>query len=181
MKNEKNNNYNWLIIACIAGFCVFLFLTFISIKLVITPFNKLKGNNIINKANTIIDDITEEIQEEKARIKDNDLDEKEEEVIDRAIERITGENNKANTYNRILEKYFGTNDGEDVKELIDQVIIKMKKNKEHTIKIIYKDITTSDAIELINLKKIIEDQNKYEVLLDYDNNGYINQITILDY
>ena len=59
--------------------------------------------------------------------------------------------------------------------------MKMKKNKDHTIKVIYKDITTSDAIELINLKKIIEDQNKYEVILDYDNNGYINQVTILDY
>ena len=57
----------------------------------------------------------------------------------------------------------------------------MKKNKDHTIKVIYKDITTSDAIELINLKKIIEDQNKYEVILDYDNNEYINQVTILDY
>lgn len=177
----KKNNYNWLIIACIAGFCVFLFLTFISIKLVITPFNKLKGNNIINKANTIIEGITEEIQEENEKIKDKDLDEDEEEIIDRAIQRITGENNKANTYNRVLEKYFGTNEGKEIKELIDQVIMKMKKNKEHTIKVIYKDITTSDAIELINLKKIIEDQNKYEVILDYDNNGYINQITIIDY
>ena len=181
MKKEKNNNYNWLIIACIAGFCMFLLLTFISIKLIIRPFNKFKSYNVLDKATTIIDDITEEIQEEKEKIKDKDLDEKEEEVLDRAIERITGENNKANTYNRVLEKYFGTNEGKEIKELIDQVIMKMKKNKDHTIKVIYKDITTSDAIELINLKKIIEDQNKYEVILDYDNNGYINQVTIIDY
>ncbi len=57
----------------------------------------------------------------------------------------------------------------------------MKKEKEHVINVTYKETTTHDTNELISLKKAFEDNSKYEVIMDYNEKGYITKITITDY
>ena len=85
---------------------------------------------------------------------------------------------KKDEYNDDLEKYVGTQDGADVKKLFDETIMKLKKDKTHTITVTYDTTITSDTTELTNLKQQIDDTKQYEVSMDYDDSGYINAITI---
>lgn len=84
-------------------------------------------------------------------------------------------------FNFNLESYSGTEYGSLVIKLLDKVIIKIKKNSNHTITVVYNDITTSNPDEITTLKKQFDSNIQYEVSMDYDSNGYINKITISNY
>jgi len=84
-------------------------------------------------------------------------------------------------FNLELEDYNGSKYGYDVKELLDEVVLKLKKNTEHSITLIYENTSMTNTNDIINLKKQIDDESEYEIVLDYDKNGYINKITISKY
>ena len=187
VKQEKKNDYTWLIIACIGGFLVFIILTFITLNIFLIPYNvieKVSKNpeQLLEETETILDRATEKIFDEDNE-KNDETENETEKSLDKVIDAITGEvkRDRIDDYNESLEDYFGTNEGIDVKELIDEVVIKMKKNKDHIIKVTYKEKTTSEINELISLKKAFKDENRYEVIMDYNNDGYIYKITITDY
>ena len=48
------------------------------------------------------------------------------------------------------------------------------------ITVIYKDKETTDPDTIVEIKHSLNDRNKYEVKLDYDNDGYVNKITLED-
>ena len=187
VKQEKKNDYTWLIIACIGGFLVFIILTFITLNIFLIPYNvieKVSKNpeQLLEETETILDRATEKIFDEDNE-KNDETENETEKSLDKVIDAITGEvkRDRIDDYNESLEDYFGTNEGIDVKELIDEVVMKMKKNKDHIIKVTYKEKTTSEINELISLKKAFKDENRYEVIMDYNNDGYIYKITITDY
>lgn len=81
-------------------------------------------------------------------------------------------------FNNGLEMYSGTEYGTSVKSLLDNIVTSNKTEKDHIITVVYNDTTTSDTDEIVALKSSFEDFDTYEVLLDYDINGFINKVTI---
>lgn len=71
--------------------------------------------------------------------------------------------------------------GSSLKYDIDKVITSNKTNKNHKITYIHNNLNTSDPNEIKEDKKTISDWNKYEVSLEYDDNGFVYQFIIEDY
>ena len=61
---------------------------------------------------------------------------------------------------------------------MDDIVDSNKTNKSHIITVVYNDIKTSDSTEIINMKKSIDENKKYEVIVDYDENGFFYLMTI---
>ena len=57
-------------------------------------------------------------------------------------------------------------------------VITNNKTREDIISISYGEIKTSDVNEIATIKTKLEDNTKYEVSLDYDEYGYVNNINI---
>lgn len=89
-------------------------------------------------------------------------------------------NAKTEIFNSDLEVYVGTQTGYEVLALLDKVGLKIKKNKDHSITVIYDGVATSNTDDIIKLKNRFIESKKYEVTFDYDNSGFINKLTIFD-
>ena len=159
-KTTTNNNLiiiisiiiGLLILAGVGGFIAFKFISKIQAK---------------NTANNVLKEVT-------------DTNENAQDIINQASDIISdGVNSmKTDEYNDDLEMYVGTQSGDEVKELFDEIIMKLKKDKTHTISVTYNTTSTSDTTELTNLKQQFNDNTQYEVSMDYDDSGFINAITI---
>ena len=73
----------------------------------------------------------------------------------------------------------GTQSGIFVANILDKAIDSNKKNSDHQIYIKYNDLKTNKENEIINIKDELERYSKYEVSIDYDNDGYVNYIKII--
>ena len=97
------------------------------------------------------------------------------------VNKITIERSRDKTgakyFNTSFEMRSGTQMGISVGYLLDSVITNNKTN-EDIIKVSYNDIITSDALEITDIKRKLDDWTKYEVSLDYDEYGYVSQINI---
>ena len=175
--NNNNNNNSKLIIILIVVGCVlgFSLLSTIIVARVFSSFNfipkifntaidKATDNSFDNKVDQAIDTWSKIVEKEKESM-DDDFEEK----FDKTL------------FNKELEEYFGTKDGDDVIELIDKVALSLKKDKDHTITVQYNQTKTNDPDEITKLKKQISEDKKYEVSMDYDNKGNVNSIKITDY
>ena len=74
--------------------------------------------------------------------------------------------------------YSGTQFGTSVTRFLDNVITSNKTNNEHIITVIYGNINATDEREIRNIKKQLDTWTEYEVILDYDEVGFVNQVTI---
>ena len=82
-----------------------------------------------------------------------------------------------NSFNNSFEMYTGTERGLSVGRLIDEVSTNNKK-EEHKITVIYGDIKTQDPKEMVNIKSQLDDWTEYEVSFEYDDVGFIYEVTI---
>lgn len=83
------------------------------------------------------------------------------------------------SFNSIYENlYSGTVNGFSITNLLDEVIKNNKKNADQLISVVYKNINTTNEMEIRNLKKSFDTWTNYEVILDYDSVGFVNKITI---
>lgn len=82
------------------------------------------------------------------------------------------------SFNSKFELRAGTEYGSSVSNLLDDIIINNKKNSEHIITVVFDDSSTSVANEIKDFKKNLDNLTKYEVSIDYDDNGFANIITI---
>ena len=89
------------------------------------------------------------------------------------------ENEKA-SFNRSFEMYSGTQRKEIVIFMLNEVEKNNQKNSAQIIKVIYNDINATDSNNILEIKKKLNEDKEYEVLFNYDTNGYINQVTIKD-
>ena len=106
----------------------------------------------------------------------NDYEEKYNETknqIDNARKKM-----ELDSFNSPFEMYTGTEFGSAVSSLLNAVITNNKKNQEHLLTVIYGTHNTTNPEEITNIKKELDDWHKYEVSLDYDEDGYANKITI---
>lgn len=79
-----------------------------------------------------------------------------------------------------MHYYSGTSFGGSVWNQLDSVITSNKTNKERAITVKYQETQTTSPEEILKIKKQLKQFNKYEVILDYDNDGFVNVITIED-
>lgn len=115
-----------------------------------------KDNSIISFINFIKEIITGQVKEQ---LEDNKLDE---------IKR----------YNSKFETYSGTQEGYFVENLLELVVTNNKTKKDHLITVKYNQNETNVPDEIKGIKLKLEKFDEYEVTLDYDDNGYVNKVTI---
>lgn len=102
------------------------------------------------------------------------------------ISNIKGEIEKENAkeevikFNNTLTNLQGTQSKFFLSGYLDNIITKNKTYSNHTITVTYNDITTTEEDEIIKIKHSLKDGYKYEVSVDYDTNGYINRVKIMD-
>lgn len=85
------------------------------------------------------------------------------------------------TFNNDLEIYQGTKYGSSVLGLLDNVVTKIKKNNIHSITVTYGTFTVSNVDDIISLKKEFDDMARYEISFEYDSDGFINKVSIVNY
>lgn len=83
-------------------------------------------------------------------------------------------------FNSSYEHYSGTNSKFLIESLLDKVVTNNKTNKKKLITVVYKDKETTDPDTIIEIKHSLEDRKKYEIKFDYNDDGYINKVTIED-
>ena len=83
------------------------------------------------------------------------------------------------SFNITFEMYSGTESKFFVEKLLDQIVTNNKTNKERVINVVYNEISITDAEKIIDFKHSLEDKD-YEVILDYDEIGFVYQIRIED-
>ena len=81
-------------------------------------------------------------------------------------------------FNFMYESDSGSQWGTVVCDLLDDVVTNNKTKKDHIITVVYSNTTTSDPDEIVSLKKNFEMWNNYEVSLNYDAKGFVNEIMI---
>lgn len=84
------------------------------------------------------------------------------------------------SFNNEFELYSGTSSKLFVTTLLEKVVTNNKKNSDKVITVAYNETTTTDANEIVELKSSFEQGRGYEVMLDYDTNGFVNKVTIKD-
>ena len=82
------------------------------------------------------------------------------------------------SFNGNIELYSGTEYGNQVVNLIDNVITSNKKNPDKLITFTFNGQSSTEEETIRGYKKGLEDWTKYEVILDYDENGFVNKVEV---
>lgn len=85
---------------------------------------------------------------------------------------------KKDSFNSDFEFYTGSKSGFLLENMFEKVITNNKKNTNHKVSIKYNEINTNNPEEIKDLKKDIKDGDKFEVSINYDENGYVNEIVL---
>lgn len=86
--------------------------------------------------------------------------------------------NEIKQYNSKFDIYSGKQYGNFLDNLLENVINNNKTQKEHIITVKYNQKETNIPEEIKTIKSQLEKLDEYEVTLDYDDNGYVNKVTI---
>ena len=125
-----------------------------------------------------VDAIKKNIEkEQKERQKERDKWDNKQDEFDKEYDDIK---NKIATssFNGSLKLYSGSEYGDQVENLFDEVIESNTKNKDRQISITFKGQTSSDSDKIRDYKKGLDSWTKYEVIMNYDDDGYINKIEV---
>ncbi len=123
----------------------------------------------------------EQIEKEKQELK-NKIKE-EEEKINKEMEEQSIKA-KIDSFNHSYEFWSGTQTNSIVSKLIDDAIKSNQKDKEHQIEFVFDGNSYgTEANSIRSIKNSLKDFNNYkiqyyEVILSYDNDGYVNKVTI---
>ena len=147
------------------GFIIVMVIVIFVIVFVTMGKTNNKTDEIINQAGSIIDKVTDEIDENS-----------------------NSEGGKTNTnqyhqteimiFNSSFEFYNGMQSKFSVSNLLEEVVTNNKTKKEHIITVVCDGISTTNTDEIRTLKQNLETGKNYEISLDYDTNGFVNKITI---
>lgn len=83
-------------------------------------------------------------------------------------------------FNQRFESDTGTKPTLFLDDTLDDIISVNKKNPEHIVTLVYNDIQTSDEAKIKEVKHSLDQFKKYEVSVDYDENGYVNKVILED-
>ena len=127
------------------------------------------------------DEIKEEIRKEKEKA------EKEAQEIKDEIKKNNEESDlkfDKNSFNSKYSFYSGTQPGQSVSMLIDNIINKNKTEKDHLVELVFDNTSYgTDPDNIKQTKNMIQtfsgyNIQYYEVSIDYDDDGYVNKVTI---
>lgn len=127
------------------------------------------------------DEIKEEIRKEKEKA------EKEAQEIKDEIKKNNEESDlkfDKNSFNSNYSFYSGTQPGQSVSMLIDNIINKNKTEKDHLVELVFDNTSYgTDPDNIKQTKNMIQtfsgyNIQYYEVSMDYDDDGYVNKVTI---
>ena len=127
------------------------------------------------------DEIKEELRREKEKA------EKEEKEFKDKFNKDMEESDlkfDKNSFNSNYTFYSGTQPGQNVSMLIDNIINKNKTEKDHLVELTFDNTSYgTDSDNIKQTKNMIQtfkgyDIQYYEVSMDYDDNGYVNKVTI---
>ena len=134
------------------------------------------------------DEIKEELRKEKEKAeKKQEEEEKKQQELEDKINKEQEEYHKnfsKYSFNSTFEMNQGTKSGMFAKSQVDNVVKNNKKDKEHLIEVIFDGTSYGTAPSNIsNVKNKLQEFNgykfqEYEISLDYDDNGYVNKVTI---
>ncbi len=127
--------------------------------------DQLQNNDMNIDGGNVLDGIKDTFEELEQQV--NPKDEQEEKV------------NK-NVFNIGFTYAEGTQPTIFVENILDKVVTSNKQNKDMLITVVYKKTTTTDVDEIKAIKKSLKEWWEYEVSVDYDDEGYVNKITIED-
>ena len=117
--------------------------------------------------------INKVVVDKKAKSKDNSWG------IFNIFKGFTSDMNKKD-FNWNYETKNGTQWGININKMLDDVITNNKTN-DRKITVVYNDTSSDDPSVIKGLKSKFEEWTDYEVSLDYDDEGYVNKITIEEY
>lgn len=127
------------------------------------------------------DEIKEELRKEKEKA---EKDEKEfKDKFNKDMEESDLKFDK-NSFNSNYTFYSGTQPGQNVSMLIDNIINKNKTEKDHLVELTFDNTSYgTDSDNIKQTKNMIQtfkgyDIQYYEVSMDYDDNGYVDKVTI---
>lgn len=134
------------------------------------------------------DEIKEELRKEKEKAeKKQEEEEKKQQELEDKIKKEQEEyheNFSKDSFNSTFEMNQGTKSGMFAKSQVDNIIKNNKKDKEHLIEVIFDGTSYgTDPSNISNVKNKLQEFNgnkfqEYEISLDYDDNGYVNKVTI---
>ena len=134
------------------------------------------------------DEIKEELRKEKEKAeKKQEEEEKKQQELEDKIKKEQEEyheNFSKDSFNSTFEMNQGTKSGMFAKSQVDNVVKNNKKDKEHLIEVIFDGTSYgTDPLNIQNIKNKLQEFNgykfqEYEISLDYDDNGYVNKVTI---
>lgn len=93
------------------------------------------------------------------------------------ISRRRSESEKS-SFNYSFEKYSGTKRKFWINYLLDDVVTNNKTNSDQLITVVYGDINTTDPDQIIDIKHSIKENKDYEIVLDYDEDGWVYVVNI---
>ena len=134
------------------------------------------------------DAIKEEFNKEKQEIKDKQKQAEEEakkrqEEIEKKMKEDELEREK-DSFNNMHEFYAGTKGGTATGSEVDEIIKSNKKSSDHLIEVIFDGTSYgTDPDKIKEIKSMLKSFNgyklqDYEISVDYDENGYVNKVTI---
>lgn len=127
--------------------------------------------NIFNQATDTIDQATNAQENIFENYFDNFFD-----IFNKTMENNNETEKQTTTtdFNGPIEVFQMT---ENVTAVLDKVI-KSNETEERKITVKYEETETQDTEEIKNLKSIIDESGSYEITLEYDEEGYINEVII---
>ena len=138
--------------------------------------------NVFDTALGIIDKASDNIEQENSEISNNTRSEADNEnnnMYNQLKEEVNNRINKQDVsdFNFYFSNINGTQSGFMLKNSLDKIIT-INKTKERKITFKYNEIETQDPEVIKETKKKIDDRKNYEISVDYDEDGYINLITV---
>lgn len=153
-------------------YTVIFLILFVSVFIIIFRFmgnTSKQAEDTFNQAGNFLNQIGNQMENLINQSKNDDSE----------FEQKKIENEKA-SFNRSFEMYSGTQRKEIVIFMLNEVEKNNQKNSAQIIKVIYNDINATDSNNILEIKKKLNEDKEYEVLFNYDTNGYVNQVTIKD-
>ena len=134
------------------------------------------------------DAIKEEYNKEKQEIKDKQKKAEEEakkrqEELEQKMKEEELEREK-DSFNNMHEFYAGTKGGTATRSEVDEINQSNKKSSNHLIEVIFDGTSYgTDPDKIKEIKSMLKNFNgyqlqNYEISVDYDENGYVNKVTI---
>ena len=86
----------------------------------------------------------------------------------------------SNIFNMDFEMVTNISNGFFVKNALNKIINSNNKYKNHIIKVTYNDITSSKKDKIEEIIELIDESKEYQVNLNYDEAGFVNEFIIND-